>query len=153
MDYAITLPGFEGQSILVKTPGALGSIQLIVNGQPAQKGVKRGEMLLRANDGREVTVKWKPAFLDLPALDVGGETVRYVEPLKWYQYVWGGLPILLVFAGGALGVAFGLLGFMLNARIYRSSLGKPLQYAAVFGVSALTALVFTALALAIRSAL
>jgi hypothetical protein len=150
MNYPITLPGFEGQSIEVKAPSAFSSGQLLINGQPAPKGAKRGEMLLRTNDGRDVPVKWKPTFLDLPALDVGGQAVRYVEPIKWYQFVWGGLPVLMVFAGGILGVGLGMLGLMLNLHIFRSNMSKPLQYLAVFGVSAAVALVFVALALVIQ---
>jgi hypothetical protein len=153
MEYPLSIPGFEGQSLVVKPPGAFSAVQLLVNGQPAQQGAKRGEMLLRANDGREVLAKWKPSFLDLPALDVGGQTVRYVEALKWYQYVWSGLPILMIFAGGVLGAVFGIGGFMLNTRVFRSNLSKPLQYAAVFGISAVVFAIYLVLALLIQGAL
>jgi len=36
-----------------------------------------------------------------------GQTITLVSPLRWYEYAWMSLPLLLVFAGGALGALFG----------------------------------------------
>ena len=51
MKYPVNLQGFEGQTIEVQTQGLLSGARQFVNGKPASKGTKRGEMLLRRNDG------------------------------------------------------------------------------------------------------
>ena len=66
MKYAVNLQGFEGQTIELQTQGMLSGPKLLVNGKPASKGEKRGEMLLRRNDGKEVVAKFQTAFLDVP---------------------------------------------------------------------------------------
>jgi len=95
------LDGFEGQSIVVRPAGLLSGPRLLVNGQAAPKGRRRGEALLRRNDGREAVARWKSQFmgLDLPQLVVDGETVPVAQPLKWYQWAWSALPVLLVLGG------------------------------------------------------
>ena len=86
MRYQTNIEGFEGQNKQVNLRFWSGP-QLLVNGETAQKGDKRGEMLLQRNDGKQVTAAWKPQFLglDIPQLAVDGKTIRFVEPLKWYQ--------------------------------------------------------------------
>ena len=51
MNYPINIDGFEGQTLEMKPSGMLAGPQLLVNGQPAAKGPKRGQMLLRRTDG------------------------------------------------------------------------------------------------------
>ena len=38
------------------------------------------------------------------------------------------MPVLLVFIGGAIGGALGAIGFMLNIRVFRSSMNRFLKY-------------------------
>ena len=153
MEHPITIPGFEGQQITVKPAGMWKGAQLLVNGQPAPKGAKRGQMALRANDGREVIAKWKPQLLDMPQLDVGGQTIKVVEPLKWYQYVWTGLPVLLVFVGGAIGAIIGILAFGINSSLFRSSNNPIVKYALTGLVSAVAVILYMVLASLIVSAI
>lgn len=129
MGYKVNIPGFEGQDIEVRVSFWSGPT-LLVNGQPAPKGSRRGEMLLRSNDGRSVVAKWKPRFLglDVPQLVVDGKVIDVVEPLKWYQWLWGGLPIALVFVGGLLGGIIGVIGFTINAKVFRTEIGDALKY-------------------------
>jgi hypothetical protein len=131
MNYTLTLNGFEGQVIEVQGGSAFAGPKLLVNGQPAPKGQKRGEMLLRRSDGTEVTAKWKPVFKgwDTPQLDVGGQTITIVEPLKWYEWVWSALPLLLIFVGGLLGALAGAIAVTVNTKIFRTSLHVALRYA------------------------
>ena len=75
-----------------------------------QKGAKRGEYLIQRDDGSEAIAKLKYRFLDpVPNVVVDEAEIKVVEPLQWYQWLWAGLPILLVFGGGALGGALGFL--------------------------------------------
>jgi hypothetical protein len=148
MSYAVIMEGFEGQNIEVKS-GFWAGPKLLVNGQPAPKGSKRGEMLLQRNDGAQITAKWKPQVLglDVPQLVADGKTIRLVEPLKWYQLLWGGWPILLIFIGGALGAIAGFIGFLINTRIFRAQMSGILKYVVTGLVSLLAVVAYFVMAL------
>ncbi|MEN8241776.1 MAG: hypothetical protein ABFS17_07635 [Chloroflexota bacterium] len=139
MNHKINLEGFENQNIEVKTSFWAGP-KLLVSGEPAQKGTKRGEMIIQRDDGQQVIATWKPQFLglDLPQLVVDGKVEKLVEPLKWYQWVWGGWPIFLLFLGGALGAIAGMISVAINAKIFRTELSEALKYL-VSGVIAVLA--------------
>ena len=119
MNYPINIEGFEGQTLEMKPSGMWAGPQLLVNGQPAPKGPKRGQMLLRRTDGSEAVATWKPQFmgLDVPRLDVDGKQINVVEPLKWYAWVWSGLPIFssLSAAPWAHSLALSLLASILRS--------------------------------------
>ena len=128
MNYSVNLQGFEGQTIELQTPGMLSGPKLLVNGKRASKGEKRGEMLLRRNDGKEVVVKFQPTFLDVPKLQVDGQSIQVVEPLKWYEWVWNGLPLLIVFLGGMMPFLIGFAAFSINATLFRSQKNTLAKY-------------------------
>jgi hypothetical protein len=143
MSYAVNMEGFEGQKLEV-TAGFWTAPRLLINGQPAVRGKKRGEMLLQRNDGTQITARWKPQILglDVPQLVAEGKTVRLVEPLKWYQLAWGGWPILLLFIGGALGAIAGFVGFVINTRIFRAGMNEGLKYVVTGLVSILAVIAY-----------
>ena len=71
----------------------------------------------------------KPSVFDpIPKVQIGDDTIVLARPLAWYEYVWMGVPILLVFAGGGLGAMFGLFGVYSSARIFRSTRGTAAKY-------------------------
>jgi hypothetical protein len=129
MRFTASLEGFEGQNIEVYV-GFLSAQKLLVNGEAAPTGSKRGEMLLRRNDGRQVVATWKQQVLglDISQLVVDGQVTRFVEPLNGYQLMWGGLPVLLVSVGGALGALVGVIGFSVNTKIFRTEMNTGLKY-------------------------
>jgi hypothetical protein len=146
--YPITLKDFEGQTIEVQPAGMLSGPKLLVNGQPAAKGSKRGHMILQDNYGQEVVAAWRPRFmgLDVPQLVVDGEIVDVTKPLPWYAWLWRGLPIVLAFAGGALGFLTGIIAFAVNASIFRSGKSMALKFVLTAGVSLLAVVVYFVLA-------
>ncbi len=137
MTFPLSLDGFDGQAIAVQPATFFAGPKLLVNGQPAPKGPKRGTMLLRRNDGTDVVAKWKPMFagLDLPALVVGDKTIQLVPPLPWYQWVWSALPILLIVIGGALGAITGIIAASINVKVFRTPLPEALKYVVAAVVS------------------
>jgi hypothetical protein len=80
--------------------------------------------------------------LDVPQLVVEGNVISLVEPLKWYHWAWGGLPIVLVFVGGALGGIAGFTAFAVNSRIFRADLGGFEKFALTGIVSLVAGLVY-----------
>jgi len=144
MNYPIRVEGCEGQNIEVRPSTMFTDPKLFINGQPASKGPNRKQMVLRRNDGREIIAMWKPRLLglDVPQLSVDGKIIDVVEPLKWYEWIWSGLPILLIFSGGLIGGIIGFIGFTFSTKIFRSSLSTAAKYIASAGVSVLAVIVF-----------
>ena len=152
MTYPAKIEGFEGQNI----EAALGfwtAPKLLVNGDLAPRGSKRGEMLLTRNDGRQVVARWQPQLLgfDVPALAVDGKTINFVQPLKWYEMVWSAAPLILIGFGGVVGGIAGLLAFIGNTRIFRMNMTDPIKFVVSGAVSA--AAVFFYLLIAITLSL
>ncbi len=155
MRYPLKLDGFEGQTLEVQPSGILSGPKLLVNGQPAPAGPKRGQMALRRNDGREVLVRWRPQVLgmDVPQLYVDGFVVNVAPPLPWYVWLWSALPVLLVLVGGALGAIAGFIAFAISTRIFRSSLPGLAKYGLSLLVSLLAIVVYLTAATLFYSAI
>jgi hypothetical protein len=146
--YPFKINGFENQSLELQASGFFSSAKILVNGVQAEPGVKKNEVLLRKQDGTTVSVFIQNAFFDIvPRLVVQGETIQVVAPLKWYQYVWCGLTLVLIIYGGAVGSVVSMVGFLLNIRIMRNTWGLPLKYLAVLLSHVVVLVVYTALAL------
>ncbi len=144
MRYVVPVDGFEGREIAVETKSFFSALTLVVDGAPAQKSEKNGEFLLTRNDGRQVAARFRLSFfLDpIPQLIVDDRSYQVAEPLKWYQWVWSGIPVLLYFSGGVLGVLLGSVGLFANTRLFRSKLTPLLKYAATAGVTFATVAAF-----------
>lgn len=154
MEIRPIIEGFEGQDIVVKS-GLLGGTRLTINDQKAPKGQRRGEMALTRNDGRVVTATWKPQMMgfDTPQLVVDGKTIQLIEPLKWQEMVFAGLPLILVFIGGLLGAIVGVLAFTASTSIFRSGSSKFSKYALSGLISILAVLIYLVLATAFQLAI
>lgn len=143
MSYLANIEGFEGQKIETRVSFWTGA-KLFVNGVPAPRGLRRGEMILQRNDGRQVYARWKPQILglDVPQLIIDGKTINFADPLKWYQWVWSALPILLVFFGGLLGGVAGVVAFSINTGIFRSTMNGTVKYVVTGVVSILAVVIY-----------
>lgn len=135
MNYVVNLEGFEGQKIEVQPAGVWSSAKLFVNGLEPRQGPKRGEMILTRNDGKEVVAKWQSAFLDVPKLVVENKVINVAKPLTWYEWIWNGWPIVLIFGGGLLGGLFGGAALALNLAVFRSQQNTLLRYVLTGAIS------------------
>jgi hypothetical protein len=155
MNYPIRIEGCEGQNIEVQLSTMFAGPKLFVNGQPASKGPGRSQMILRRNDGNEIIATWKPMFLglDVPQLSVNGIIIEVVEPLKWYEWVWSGIPILLIFSGGLIGGVIGFFSFTLSTKIFRSSFSTIGKYLVSAAISIAAVVIFFGIAAVIFGAI
>ena len=144
MRYTVDLEGFEGQKIEVQPAGLFGAAKLFVNDVEARNGAKRGEMILTRNDGREVVAAWRNNFLDVPKLVVENKLINVVKPLAWYEWVWNGWPVVLLFGGGALAI-------VINLNVFRSQQNTGLKYllTGLISFSALIAYIIAGMALSL----
>ena len=138
MDIPVRLPGMEGQNIALR-PANFMAPKLLLNGQPLRK--EKGFFQLRSNTGSTLAVKMKGRFLDpIPNLIVGGQTIELAPALAWYQYVWLGIPIVLVFIGGGIGGFCGGMAAMTSSRVFRSDLSATMKYG-ITGLISLSAFI------------
>jgi hypothetical protein len=125
----VMVEGFEGRQLAVQPAGLFTSSKLFVDGQPAPPGAKRGQVLLRRNDGREVVASFKNSLPDpVPLLVVDGKEIRLAEPLAWYEWIWVGMPLVLILLGGAVGGALGGVATVINAHLFRSPVSGVTKY-------------------------
>ena len=149
MRYPIQIPGFEGQKIEVEPKGLFFNAKLTINGELAPEGERHNEIILTRNDGEQVIARWKHNFLglDIPKLVVEQKLIPVVEPLRWYEWVWSGLPLLLIIHGGALGVVIGWIIFSMNIKVFRSDKSTLAKYLLTGGFSITSLFLYLALAL------
>lgn len=141
MRFPISRSGFEGQDLAVETAGFFSGARVLHNGNPVER--RKGRFAVRSNSGREVLIQLKSNFVDpIPKVIFGEETIVLARPLTWYEYIWIGLPVLLVFAGGALGAIVGVTATYTSARIIRSGRGAFAKYALTGLVTILALVVF-----------
>ncbi|HVM13554.1 MAG TPA: hypothetical protein VM287_04400 [Egibacteraceae bacterium] len=125
--YVVNTAGLEGRQVMLE-PRPMRRPVLWMDGQPAEPGAKRGEYLLRTNDARTVTAVVRPRLLGfdpVPDMEVDGERVELAERLPARTLVWAGLPLGLVFLGGALGGLTGGLATTWNVKLLRKRRGMP----------------------------
>lgn len=48
--------------------------------------------------------------------------------LRWHEYLWAGLPLLLVLVGGAIGGLVGATAANYNVKLFRSDTPKVTKY-------------------------
>jgi len=127
--YALALPGFEGRRVFLKTAGIVSGPKVLVGDAVAPRGKRRGTFSLRKNDGTLAEVRLKHRVLDpVPIVEFDGRQIEVVRPLRWYEYIWMALPILLLH-GGALGALFGIGAIHISSRIIRTERSAWVRYA------------------------
>ncbi len=151
MDYAIELPGFEGQDIKVGKNNFIKAPKIFVNGEEAPKGSKWLSKGLTNNAGETVDVRMFNNFVDpIPSVMIGNEKYHPTTPFTWGQLIWAGWPIILLAVGGLLGAVFGVSAGMANGRIMRNDeMSNTVKYLATGGISLVAAVAYFVIALAI----
>ena len=152
MRIEIKHPAFKAQRLSVETASFLAGPKLYLNGGLQKKS--GGAYQVTADSGQVLTIKVLYNLLDpIPKLKIGDATVVLADPLRWYEYVWIGIPMLLVFAGGALGGFVGAGSTVVNGRIFRSDRGPFSKYALTGVTTIAGAAVFFVIAVAIQIAI
>lgn len=146
MKYKFSIPEHPETVIEIDISPWSGKQNVLVNGHPAKQSAqskrRKPEFLIPDSTGTEKTLELKSSlFGDLTAF-LDGEKIQVTPPLKWYQYIFGGLPIILIFTGGAIGGIFGVLGSLSNYSVLRSKLNVAMKILAVIGISAISLLLY-----------
>ena len=146
-------PRFENTGLQVDTGGLFGSASLWRDGHELEPD-ENGTYFVEDADGEKATIRFQNVALDpVPKLLIDSYEHEVVEPLQWYEWVWVGLPFLLVPVGGCLGGALGGLALGVNATIFRSTNNAALKWGASAAVTIAAIGTFFVLAVALELAL
>lgn len=142
MRIPLEINGISG-SLEVEPAGWFRPARLFFHGQLAPKGPKRSQYLISGEDGIQKQLQLKQVFIDpVPQVIIEGEVIQLVEPLSIVQWIWGAIPLLLIFFGGALGGGIGGAAFWINTRIFRSEMSNAEQFILVGLISAIAVFVY-----------
>jgi hypothetical protein len=135
MEIPVAHPEFQIRRLAIETAGWIRGPRLLVNGAPVKRA--KGRYTVTSDAGTEVAIELKHNFLDpVPKVKIGDNLVELARALKWYEYVWLGIPIVLLFTGGGLGALVGILAVYASARVFRADLNVFAKY----GITALISL-------------
>ncbi len=150
MEIPINYPGFEGGALALRVAGFFSGPEIVLNGVPVKAA--KGVTVVQDNAGKEVEIRIKAHYIDpVPKIEIGAESIQLARPLTWYEYVWMGLPIILVSQGGALGALIGVGAIYSSARIMRSDAGTLKKYLLSGAISVFSAVCFFIIVSAITS--
>ena len=140
MTYPLKIDGFENQDIQYISNGINASAQILVNGEPPIASKNGERWLLTRDDGETVQAFFhrRNIFSNAQALEVDGKAYwpEGISRMEWYQYLWCGIPLVLLFIGGAIGGIFGAIGMFANTRIfYKDEMQPTLKYILTLGIS------------------
>lgn len=131
------LSGFPYSEFEIETSVWTGKSTLYMDNVEVKKSLTKGKPFeLLKPDGTLVFAYPKKSFPDfIPKLEINGELNNVVEPLEWYEYVVGGLPIILMFIGGLIGGVIGVLACLANFNIFREEKSSVIKYLKVFAIT------------------
>ena len=145
MNIIVSHPKFQRQQLSVQTASFLSSAAVVVDGKAIKRA--KGKYNLIADDGTQVTAELKINPLDpIPQLKLQDEVLMLAPKLTWYEYLWTGLPLVLLFAGGSLGALIGASAAYANTRVFRSTRSVGSKYALTGLLSVGATVVFFVLA-------
>jgi hypothetical protein len=152
MDIPIEHPAFAGRGLVVRTAGLFSGAKVVIDGQEVKGSFQKFPVM--ANSGEQIEIRLLHNGIDpVPKVKIGDSTIVIAKPLAWYEYLWIGLPIVLLFAGGAVGGGLGFAAIYSSARVFRSDRGTAAKYGITGAISIGSAVAFLVIAAAIQSAI
>ncbi|AXB57458.1 hypothetical protein [Flavobacterium fluviale] len=143
--FEFTLPDFPNDKFEFENNIFSGKATLKQNGILVEQSKEKGKPFLikRAND--EIVKAFPKANIpDISAqsLSINNQKHRMAEKLKWYEYIIGGLPILIIFGGGIIGGMIGGAATVINYTFFRGEDKTVNKYLKVLGVNVLCIILF-----------
>jgi hypothetical protein len=140
-EHEVELPGIRGR-VTLTGPTLFGAGTLLVNGSPAVRATRNTYKLTR-EDGSLATARLLQSWtLTLPVVEVDGTKYFVGEKRPILYVVFSLLPLLLLFAGGALGGLCGGVGYAVNTQIGLSRWSGPVKLIAMLGVTLLASALY-----------
>ena len=149
MKLEVQHPAFKTRRLAVETAGFFRGPRLLVDGAPAER--HKGRYSVLSDAGAATSIELKHNFVDpVPKIKIGDELVQVARSLRWYEYLWIGIPVVLLLAGGALGGVIGALATYASARVFRSDRSTAVKYGSTALISIGAFIAFVVLAVLFR---
>jgi hypothetical protein len=151
MEYPVPHRFFERQRLTVRAAGLFRGAALLLDGRPVRR--QMGKYVLKDDAGNDTAIRLTVNPVDpIPVVRIGSEAIRLAPALIWYEYVWIGIPALLIFVGGALGGALGFAAAYSNSRVFRGGRDTGSKYLLTGLTTVAALLIFVVLAVCIQVA-
>lgn len=144
-NFEFTLVDFPNDNFEFENNIFSGKATLKQNGVLVEQSTEKGKpFLIKRVNGEIVKAFPKANIPDISsrALDINDKKYPMAKKLKWYEYVIGALPLLLLFGGGALGGLFGGGATVMNYSIFRTNTSTANKYVKVLGINFLSILFY-----------
>ena len=127
--YAILIPGFEDHQVILK-PASFSRAKILFDGKVVQKEKDSKNFQVTSNEGFIAKIEMRPSILDpLPKVWVDAEKLDIAPPIKWYQWIWIFVPlVVLLVLGTIVGAVFGIPAVLINIQVFRSRMSPILRY-------------------------
>ncbi len=150
MQIEVPHPAFVKQQLTVETAGLFSGPKLLLNGVLVEK--LKGRYTVSNDDGEEITIQLKHNYIDpIPKIKIGDETETLADPLAWYEWLFIGLPLVLLFIGGAIGGILGVVAATANGRLIRGDSSAAHKYIHSTLITAFAFILFFAIAIPLQS--
>jgi hypothetical protein len=137
MRIAVKHPAFTSKHLSVEQASFFSGPKLSLDGVAVKK--QKGGYPVASDSGQPVQIQMRYNLLDpIPTVKIGDAAIELAKPLRWFEYAWIGLPMLLVFAGGGSTVV--------NGRIFRSERTTVAKYSLAAATTVAGAAVFFVIA-------
>ena len=143
--FEFTLPDFPNDKFEFENNIFSGKATLKQNGILVEQSKEKGKpFLLKTNNNEIVRAFPKVNFPDISTylLSIKDHKYPMAEKLKWYEYIFGGLPILIIFGGGIIGGMIGGAATVINYTFFRGEDTTVNKYLKVLGVNVLCIILF-----------
>lgn len=120
MIYNFKLPDEKSPDIVVKT-SIWNKPKVFVNNIEIKRLKEKGKpYAITINDGtiKKIFVKLNPPD-PIPKILFEDNEILLARKLLWYEYILGGIPLILFIIGGALGAAIGIIASIFNFNLLR----------------------------------
>ena len=147
LEFPVDPPGFENRKMCVRLSYWVPP-KIYLDGKllhPVKKGFlgRVRDYTAVSNFGKEVPIRLKRRALDqIPALEIGGQPFLIARALNAWEYVWMGLPALLMVLGGLIAPLLGGAALFSNSILMRR-VGHWIPRYVLTGVTTVMACVLT----------
>jgi hypothetical protein len=98
MRIGIKHPAFQSKHLSVEQASFFSGPKLLLDGVAVKK--QKGGYPVASDSGQPVLIQMRYNLLDpIPTIKIGDAPIQLAAPLRWFEYAWIGLPMLLGEAG------------------------------------------------------
>jgi hypothetical protein len=150
MDLPVKHEAFTRRPLTVRSAGFCRGPQLFCGGREVTG--KKNVYSLPDDHGTKPRITLKISYVDpVPKLQMDDEQpMALAGSIAWYEYLWTGLPLILVMFGGAIGGLLGVLAVWTNLGFFRSERGPIAKYLLSGVVSSAATVTFLTIAIALE---